>query len=250
MHCPVFWLFAVEEKVYSPSLLTASWSRHLWPLLLFHPIPCLPYITTNFPRFSKQFLCLYFPASVISFSSNTSQFSGHFPFRNLQFHQKDIFFCLSVQHTSHTCYISLQALWAGLMFPLKQISNSNDSCYHLEISYVPGTVLNTWSIVTHLLPWNPDLNASLTQARAQGATVNCLRAQLSSGGAGSRVQSQAESGAPAHCISHEFLDGNNCVLFMFVHPMPREPQIFVEWIKIYNFLLVIQEKFFVSNKGF
>lgn len=184
MLCPVFWLFAVEEQVYSPSLLTASWSRHLWSLLLLHLIPCLPYITTNFPRFSKQFLCLYFPASVISFSSNTSQFSGHFPFRNLQFHQKDIFFCLSVRHTSHTCYISLQALWAGLVFPLKQISNSNDSCYHLEISYVPGTVLNTWSIVTHLFPWNPDLSATLTQARAQGATVNCLRAQLSGGGGG------------------------------------------------------------------
>lgn len=184
MLCPVFWLFAVEEQIYSPSLLTASWSRHLWPLLLLHPIPCLPYITTNFPRFSKQFLCLYFPASVISFSSNTSQFSGHFPFRNLQFHQKDIFFCLSVQHTSHTCYISLQALWAGLVFPLRQISNSNDSCYHLEISYVPGTVLNTWSIVTHLFPWHPDLSATLTQARAQGATVNYLRAQLSGGGGG------------------------------------------------------------------
>lgn len=75
-------------------------------------------------------------------------------FRNLQFHQKDTVFllvCLFGTLVTHATFLSRHSE-AGLVFPLKQISNSNDSCYHLEINYVPGTVLNTRSIVTLLLP--------------------------------------------------------------------------------------------------
>lgn len=54
---------------------------------------------------------------------------------------------------------------------------------------------------------------------------------------------QSDSRAHAYyTVSHEFLKGSNYVLFLFVYPMPGAPQIFVEWIKIYNFIPVIQEK--------
>ena len=152
MLCPVFWLSAAEEQVYSPSLLTASWSRHLWPLLLLHPIHVYPTSLQSFQDFPSNSCVYIFLLQLFPSHPTQANFQVTLPLEIFSFTRKTLFSaCLLGTLVTHATFLSRHSD-AGLVFPLKQISNSNDSCYHLEISYVPGTVLNTRSIVTLLLP--------------------------------------------------------------------------------------------------
>lgn len=122
--------------------------------LFFCFIPVHVYLTPlqsflDFPSNSCVYIIL-----LQLFPSHPTQanFQVTLPFEIFSFTRKTLFSaCLFGTLVTHATFLSRHSE-AGLAFPLKQISNSNDSCYHLEISYVPGTVLNTPSIVTLLLP--------------------------------------------------------------------------------------------------
>lgn len=125
------------------SSLTPSWSRHLRSLLLLHLISCLPYNTAHFPKFAKKFLFCIFLLQFLPLHPMQVSFQATSPLEIFTFTRKTSFSpCLYSTLVTHATVLSRHSE-AGLVFPLKQISNSSGSCCHLEICYVPGTVLNT-----------------------------------------------------------------------------------------------------------
>lgn len=106
----------------------------------FHVYPTSLQIFLYLPSNS----CVYiFLLQLFPFHPTQANFQATSPLEIFSFTRKTSFSaCLFSTLVTHATFLSRHSK-AGLVFLLKQISNSNDSCYHLEISYVPGTVLNT-----------------------------------------------------------------------------------------------------------
>lgn len=143
MLCPVFWLFKGQEQVYSHHRLLhheADICDLFCCFISFHVYPITLHIFLNLP--SSSCVCIFLLQSLPLHPMQVS-FQATSPLEIFTFTRKTSFSpCLYSTLVTHATVLSRHSE-AGLVFPLKQISNSSGSCCHLEICYVPGTVLNT-----------------------------------------------------------------------------------------------------------